>query len=118
MLDIGGTKYYINIDEVFRLVSYSDRVERKETEITDGYEYDSINSTLNPVNKVVREIKSPADPQLDNIRYDFIKFLINEVVTTKYEDFDMGTNIVFFTLIKKGILVEVKSEDKNDEKTI
>lgn len=41
MFDIGNDKYYINIDEVFRLVSHSDRTERKETEITDAYEYDS-----------------------------------------------------------------------------
>ena len=86
MFDIGNNKYYINIDEVFRLVSHSDRTERKETEITDAYEYDSENCKLNPVNKMVREIKTPSDPQIDNIRYDFIKFLISEIIDTKYEE--------------------------------
>ena len=116
MFDIGNDKYYINIDEVFRLVSHSDRTERKETEITDGYEYDSENCSLNPVSKMVREIKTPSDPQIDNIRYDFIKFLINEIIDTKYEDFDIGTNIVLNTLIKNGILVKVKAEDQIEEK--
>ena len=116
MINIGNVKYYINIDEVFRLVSHSDRTERKETEITDAYEYDSENCKLSPVNKMVREIKSPSDPQTDNIRYDFIKFLISEIIDTKYEDFDFGSNIVFNTLIKKGILVKVKTEGQIEEK--
>ena len=42
--------------------------------------------------------------------------IINEIIDTKYEDFDIGTNIVFNTLIKNGILVEVKTEGQIEEK--
>lgn len=116
MIDFYENTYYINIDEVFKLVSYSDRVERKETEITDGYQYDSDENRLVPLNKMVREIKSPTDSQIDNIRYDFIKFLIEKILDLDFESIKSGSygaEICLNSLLKKGILVKIKKDDDN-----
>jgi hypothetical protein len=108
MIELAGKTYYINIDELFKLIEYSNKTETKEQEITDGYEYDEDEKKLTAVSKMVREIKTPADSQTDNIRYDFIKMMIGQIISSEENVLDFGTEICFNTLIKKGILVELK----------
>ena len=105
-IDLNEKKYFINFDAVFDLIEYSSKNERVETEITDGYEVSENDKTLSQVSKIVRESKYPPESQRDNIRYDFVKYLISIVIENEDAMPDVGTEICIATLIKHGILVE------------
>lgn len=106
MIDLNGKKYYIDIKKVFEMIEYSTKNERKETEITDGYEFDEDEKKLTQISKIVHESKFPPESQTDNIRYDFLKMLVGVVIGNEEPIPDVGTEICFYSLIKQGILVE------------
>lgn len=120
MIEINGKNYYININKVFEIVEYSDKTEKREQEITDGYELVEVSGKngkptgeqkLSPISKLVREIKGPADSQIDNLRYDFLKMLIASVISYEEEAIDFGTAICINSLVNSGILVEIENND-------
>ena len=55
MIDLNDKKYYIDIKKVFEMIEYSTKNERKETEITDGYEFDEDEKKLTQISKIVHE---------------------------------------------------------------
>jgi hypothetical protein len=113
MINVGDKTYYIDIKKLFKFVEYSNQNNHKETEITDGYDV-SENSVATNTTKVIREITTPADNQTDNIRYDFVKSMLTDVLSMENGELDFGTEICFNTLIKFGILVEMERPDYNE----
>jgi hypothetical protein len=51
MFEIDGKKYIIDIDRVFDVVLKSDKTERREQEITDGYDSSEGDTSLRQVSK-------------------------------------------------------------------
>mgnify|MGYP003311366673 CR=1 FL=1 len=114
MVTIGDKIYAFDVDEIFKFITRSDTGEAKETEIVNNYEVDSkqIPALLS---KSIRELTTPGSPQIDNIKYDFIKTLIVELITLddanlridEIDEVPFGTKLVVNTLIRKGFLIEI-----------
>ena len=109
--------WYIDIERMEKLCFKSERENGSTMEITEGYEKTDTESGLLPVSKVIRELKAPGNTQNDTIRYDLYKSFLSVVLEKEFlvfgsaEDeakhsFNFG--IAFNTLVKYGILVEVK----------
>ena len=69
------------------------------------------------VSKIIREVNSQGNMQNDTIRYDLIKTLLSVVLDKKLMSFgnlenelmyDFSFNIAFNTLLKEGIIYEMK----------
>ena len=102
--------YCFNVKKIFELISNSDKDKCYEREITDSY---GLNETgvLTQLNKMVREIKSNNDAQIDNIKYDLIKMFISVILNsediTDIESLDFSESLCFNTLLKEGLLIEI-----------
>lgn len=137
-------KYYaFDMEKVISFCSMSTNGEKNiETTITHVYD-DSIDNndgithektifnpvtktaiTINkPISKEVREVKSNCNGNFNNIRYDFIKTIINTIIDTQVyndgtlviqedeNDLSLGQKLCFNTLIKENLLVEIKNEN-------
>ena len=106
MIEIAGSKYYFDVEKICQYINYSDKTDVKELEILDTYEEGK------NVGKTVRELTTPGNAQIDNIKYDLIKTLLIQIITYEgevvaLEDIPFGTKLAFNTLIQEGFLVEV-----------
>lgn len=107
MIFIGDKCYTFDIDKISEAVIYSDKTESKEQEILDTYENGKV------VGKTIRELKTPGNSQIDNIKYDLIKTFIIQVIAyeeveiTDLDDLPFGTKIAMNTLIMGGFLKEI-----------
>lgn len=104
-MNILNGEYIFNIDKISEFVNYSDKSTSKETEIIDNYEGARI------IGKTIRELKTPGNAQIDNIKYDLIKTLISTIISYDIGDGDnlpIGIQICVNTLIKEGFLVKIK----------
>ena len=72
-ISVEGKQYRISVSKLFELVSISDKSEKREQEITDGYDYNNGDGTMHPVSKMIRDIKTKGNTNTDNIR-DVIAF--------------------------------------------
>lgn len=109
-------KWGVDIDKFTRMCLTSDNEKSKDTEITEGYEKDD-NGTMTQVSKIIREVNSQGNMQNDTIRYDLIKTLLSVILDKKMMNFgslenevryDFSFNIAFNTLLKAGIIYEIK----------
>lgn len=115
MIRISGKEYAIDIKKIFEFVNYSDKSTSSEQEITDGYEMiDDGKGSLKQTSKVIRELKTPGNSQIDNIKYDLVKSLISMLLTfddtdRDYDEDDLpfGVKITLNTLIAEGFLYEI-----------
>lgn len=107
-ISVEGKQYRINVSKLFELVSISDKSEKREQEITDGYDYNNGDGTMHPVSKMIREIKTKGNTNIDNIRYDFFKMLLVPVLQENGIVLDFGTSICFNTLIAEGVLIPIE----------
>lgn len=115
MISIGGKIYALNLKKIFEFINYSDKNNSREKEITDAYEKNDEDGSLDCTSKVVREIITPANSQIDNIKYDFIKMLIGQLLT--YEGGELptetfGTVLALNTLISEELLVEINVNEE------
>lgn len=107
MIEIGDKEYVFDIKKIANFFNYSDANTSKETEILDTYEHGS------PIAKTVRELTTPANAQIDSIKYDLIKTFIVQIITyeapcNNYYDLPFGMKLAVDTMVKEGFLVEVK----------
>lgn len=107
LIEIAGSKYYFDTERICEYINYSDSTEVKEHEILDSYENGK------PVAKTIRELTTPGNAQIDNIKYDLVKTFLLQILTfednvSSLEEVPFGTRLAFNTMIVKGFLVEVK----------
>ena len=109
-------KWGVDVDRFTKMCLTSDNEKSKDTEITEGYEKDD-NGSMTQVSKIIREVNSQGNMQNDTIRYDLIKTLLSVVLDKKVMNFgsienevqyDLSFNIAFNTLLKAGIIYEIK----------
>lgn len=109
MITIDGKTYVFNTAKICEFINVSQSTESKEKEIitsfTEGGNVDE---------KSIRELTTPGNLQIDNIRYDLIKMFIIQVLT--YDDKNVenisqmpfGTQLAFLTLINEEFLTLIE----------
>lgn len=109
-------KWGVDIDKFTSMCLTSDNERSKDTEITEGYEK-SDGGDMVQVSKIIREVNSQGNMQNDTIRYDLVKTLLGVLLDKKVMSFgsleneaqyDFSFNIAFNTLLKAGIIYEIK----------
>ncbi len=109
-------KWGVDIDKFTKICLTSDNEKSKDIEITEGYEKDD-NGSMTQTSKIIREINSQGNMQNDTIRYDLVKTLLSVILDKKVMNFgtienetmyDFSFNIAFNTLLKEGIIYEIK----------
>lgn len=110
-------KWGIDIDKFTRICLTSDNEKSKDTEITEGFEKDETTGTFTQTSRIIREVNSQGNMQNDTIRYDLFKTLLSVILDKKVMGFgsleneiqyDISFNIAFNTLLKEGIIYEIK----------
>lgn len=115
--------YYINLDVVFSIISENQTTDKLvNTTITQYYGGDAENNANN--GKEIVESKSNFNETLNNVRYDFVKFLISCLLTSGYEsdgstqhiihhtDLTFAQGLCLNTLIKYKILSEIETNNE------
>lgn len=116
MISIDGKFYKIDMDAVMKWVSESPTSERN-INTTTTITYPMIEGE-DVVEKEISENKSSINDVMSNVRYDFIRILINTLFTTftneinqvisfSLKDLSFAQKIAFNTLIAKNIIIEV-----------
>jgi hypothetical protein len=109
-------KWGVDIDKFTKICLTSDNEKSKDTEITEGFEKDD-NGNITQTSKIIREVNSQGNMQNDTIRYDLFKTLLSIILDKKVMSFgslenelkfDFSFNVAFNTLIKEGIIYEIK----------
>lgn len=109
-------KWGIDIDKFTKICLTSDNEKSKDTEITEGFEKDE-SGAFTQTSRIIREVNSQGNIQNDTIRYDLFKTLLSVILDKKIMNFgslenetqyDFSFNIAFNTLLKEGIIYEIK----------
>lgn len=118
---IDGKVYYLNIDNLFSIVSDTPQKERPiSTTITQVY---GDNDEIEGNAKEIVESKSNFNETMNNVRYDMLKNLITCLLTTTVDtdgailrvihlkDMTFAQGLCFNTLIEYNILSEVDTNE-------
>lgn len=133
--DINGKLYYINLDNLFKLVGELPSKEKiVNTTITQVYsndtysddedeEDDDIPNDIFGSGKEIVESKSNANETMSTVRYDLLRFMITTLFNDKYDkngtvvsventcDLTLAQKIALNTLIENKILMEVGTNE-------
>jgi len=113
MITIEGKTYVFDVKKICEFINVSTDSETTEKEIITSF-----NEGGGVDEKSVRELTTPGNPQVDNIRYDLIKMLIIQVLTYDEKDVEIitqmpfGTQLAFLTLINEDFLVLVENSEE------
>lgn len=137
LFEFDGKQYYINFNKLFEMVGkISSHEKMNNTSITQTYaagvdysddkdKQDNIvvnNDGIQLVTKTVEEDKSSFNEVVSNLKYDFLKNLLNILILptvdeqglTKYitslSELTFGQTLSFNTLLYSGIIVEIENE--------
>lgn len=114
LIEIGGKHYKIDMDALMSWVSETPVTEKNINTITT-LSYPITEEDM--VEKEITENKSTLNDVFNNVRYDFVRSLINTLLTitvdgmgnvfgTRIEDFTFGQKLAFNTLLAKKIIIE------------
>lgn len=134
--DINGKLYYINLDNLFKLVGELPSKEKiVNTTITQVYNNNAYDDDIDdddeseaPMNmfgggKEITESKSNSNETMSTVRYDLIRFLITTLFNDKYNsngvlisvedtyEMTIAQKIALNTLIEYKILMEVDNNE-------
>ena len=105
------TKYAVDIQAIkdFCLVGKDENL--REHELTESYEWDDEVNEMQITNRITRDVKG-GNEQNDMIVYDLVKLflirLLDNASPSNEFDMDFSTSLALNTLIKFGMVVEVK----------
>jgi hypothetical protein len=116
MIDIDGKYYIIDMDAVMKWVAETPNSEKNINTITT-MTYPIIEGE-EMVEKEISETKSNLNEIMNNVRYDFVRILLNtlfttfttelnQVLTFSFKDLSFAQKIAFNTLMAKKIITEV-----------
>lgn len=112
MITIEGKTYVLDLEQVYDFINFSSTHESKEKEVITNFTEAGIVDE-----RSVRELTTPANSQIDNIKYDLVKMLIIQVLTYDEKEIEsleampFGTQLAFLTLINEGFLVLVEQAE-------
>lgn len=119
MIEIEGKYYVIDMDKMMAWVVETPASEKNINTITTmSYPITNDDDEEEVVEKEVSENKSTLNETMNNVRYDFIRILLNtifttftnnmnQIITLTPEDLSFGQKLAFNTLINKNIIKEV-----------
>jgi len=119
MIEIEGKYYVIDMDKMMAWVVETPASEKNINTITTmSYPITNDDDEEEIVEKEVSENKSTLNETMNNVRYDFIRILLNtifttftnnmnQIITLTPEDLSFGQKLAFNTLINKNIIKEV-----------
>lgn len=119
MIEIEGKYYVIDMDKMMAWVVETPASEKNINTITTmSYPITNDDDEEEIVEKEVSENKSTLNETMNNVRYDFIRILMNtifttftnnmnQIITLTPEDLSFGQKLAFNTLINKNIIKEV-----------
>lgn len=119
MIEIEGKYYVIDMDKMMAWVVETPASEKNINTITTmSYPITNDDDEKEIVEKEVSENKSTLNETMNNVRYDFIRILLNtifttftnnmnQIITLTPEDLSFGQKLAFNTLINKNIIKEV-----------
>lgn len=99
---------HFNLDAIFDFITYSDANKIKHIETITNIEHNPLSNELEE-NKSIRENILSSNPQIDELRYDLIKTLIDKVLNSNIvgdndEKFTLGEQIAINTLSEYKML--------------
>ena len=117
MIDIDGKYYKIDMDAVMKWITENPSSERN-INVTTTLTYPVIDGN-EVIEKEISENKSTLNDVMCNVRYDFIRTMLNtllmtftndlnQAITLSFSDLSFSQKLVFNTLLVKGIIQEVK----------
>lgn len=105
MIQVGNDVYVFDLNKIYNFTVHSDKSELKETELLETYENDEVSQ------RTIRELTTPGNSQIDNIKYDLIKTFFFQIISYDGEDVDniedlpFGMQIAINTMINEGFLI-------------
>jgi hypothetical protein len=109
-----GDTYVFDLDAIFNYVLVSKDREVIEKEITDQYEMPDHSERPRQVAKFVKEVTTPMDRDLDNIKYDLVKTLILVLLNTEEVmagvPIPFGSKLAFDTLLSMKLIKKINSK--------
>lgn len=130
LFEIDGRKYAIDMEKFVQFYTRYDLKSNSST-ITQVYalqnkdELDPMSSKeLKMSTKEVTEQKNDRDPNMDNLRYDFLKTILTTLISPQFNatgsiypvkslsDMYLGQALCFNTLMYAGILVDVTDNEE------
>ncbi len=121
MIEIGGKYYVLDMDKIMAWVVETPVSEKNINTITTMSYPNANDDEEEIVEKEISENKSTLNETMNNVRYDFIRMLLNtvfatftnnmnQIITLTPDDLSFGQKIVFNTLVNKKIIKEVISD--------
>lgn len=119
---IDGKLYYLNLDNLYKLVSEIS-VKEKPVNTTITQYYNNNEDGLSNNEKQIVEEKSNVNEVMNNVRYDIMKYIISCLFENKLNsdglpisiehlgDLSFAQGICLNTLIKYKILLEVETDE-------
>ena len=117
MIEIEGKYYVIDMDKMMAWVVETPASEKNINTITTmSYPITNDDDEEEIVEKEVSENKSTLNETMNNVRYDFIRILLNtifttftnnmnQIITLTPEDLSFGQKLAFNTLILLGFII-------------
>lgn len=116
MINIDGKHYRIDLDALMEWVSKSPDTEKNiQTTTTLSYPIYVDEEENEDLTKEITEIKSTLNDTLNQVRYDLVRTLVNNILiydadpsssTSSLDDMSLGQKISFNSLLAKKIIVE------------
>lgn len=115
-------KYALNLDTFFELITKKNTNEKNtDCTITEIWQPNSTrNNELILEHKEIIDNKYDTNNNLCGVRYDFLNNIINEIIRTQMlpdgktfideEQMTFGQKIIFNTLLKEGVIYEIKDD--------
>lgn len=125
MIEIEGKHFIIDMDKLMAWVVETPTAEKNFNTMTT-MTYGINDEDEDVVEKEVTENKSTLNETLNNIRYDFVRNMLNTLFTTfaneynqmttiNLEDLSFGQKLAFNTLLYKKIIIEI-NEENNEQR--
>lgn len=141
LYEFNGRYYAIDMDKFMEFISHNPNNEKDtNTVITQVFADTSLDEDddnenikeksigdFRAVSKEITETKSNNNVAFNNVRYDFIRILLNTIVSPYYspegaiikvendDDLFLGQKIAFNTLLQSGIIFEINNPEMNLE---
>lgn len=125
MIEIDGKYYIIDMDRMMSWICETPSPEKNIITITTMNYPITNDDEEDIVEKEVTENKQTLNETMNNIRYDFVRIMINtlmntfmnnmnQIITMRTQDLSFGQKLAFNTLLDKNIIKEI-TLDKNEQ---
>lgn len=124
MVEIDGKYYIIDMDKLMQWIVETPSSEKNINTITTMSYPIANDDEEEIIEKEVSETKSSLNETMNNVRYDFVRNMINtifmtftndmnQIITRSLNDLSFAQRIAFNTLFYKKIIIEVTNIDND-----